>query len=38
MNAAITNAKIGELAGFITHKVELEGLMRDLTSKEVRFC
>ena len=37
MNAAITNAKIGELAGFITHKVELEGLMQDLTSKELSF-
>jgi len=37
MNAAITNAKIGELAGFITHKGELEGLMRDLTSKELGF-
>jgi DNA repair exonuclease SbcCD ATPase subunit len=37
MNAAITNAKIGELAGFITHKGLLEGLMRDLTSKEQGF-
>jgi predicted nucleic acid-binding Zn-ribbon protein len=37
MNAAITNAKIGELAGFITHKDELEGLMRELTSKEEGF-
>ena len=37
MNAAITNAKIGELAGFITHKGELEGLMRELTSKEEGF-
>ena len=37
MNAAITNAKIGELAGFITHKGELEGLMQDLTSKELGF-
>jgi DNA repair exonuclease SbcCD ATPase subunit len=37
MNAAITNAKIGELAGFIEHKDELEGLMRDLTSKELGF-
>jgi DNA repair exonuclease SbcCD ATPase subunit len=37
MNAAITNAKIGELAGLITHKVELEGLMRELTSKEEGF-
>ena len=37
MNAAITNAKIGELAGFITHKGQLEGLMRDLTSKEQGF-
>jgi DNA repair exonuclease SbcCD ATPase subunit len=37
MNAAITNAKIGGLAGFITHKGELEGLMRELTSKEEGF-
>jgi hypothetical protein len=37
MNASITNAKIGELAGFITHKGELEGLMRGLTSKELGF-
>ena len=37
MNAAITNAKIGELAGFITHKGELEGLMQDLTIKELGF-
>jgi DNA repair exonuclease SbcCD ATPase subunit len=37
MNAAITNAKIGELAGFITHKGQLEGLMRDITSKELGF-
>jgi DNA repair exonuclease SbcCD ATPase subunit len=37
MNAAITNAKIGELAGLITHKGELEGLMQDLTSKEQGF-
>ena len=37
MNAAITNAKIGELAGLITHKGQLEGLMQDLTSKELGF-
>lgn len=37
MNASITNAKIGELAGFITHKGLLEGLMQDLTSKEQGF-
>jgi DNA repair exonuclease SbcCD ATPase subunit len=37
MNAAITNAKIGELAGFITHKGLLEGLMQDLTGKELGF-
>lgn len=37
MNAAITNTKIGELAGFITHKGQLEGLMQDLTSKEQGF-
>ena len=37
MNAAITNAKIGELAGFITHKGLLEGLMQELTSKEQGF-
>jgi DNA repair exonuclease SbcCD ATPase subunit len=37
MNAAITNAKIGELAGFITHKGQLEGLMQGLTGKELGF-
>ena len=37
MNAAITNAKIGELADLITHKGLLEGLMRDLTNKELGF-
>ena len=37
MNATITNAKIGELAGFIMHKGQLEGLMRDITSKELGF-
>jgi len=37
MNAAITNAKIGELAGLITHKGELEGLMSELTSREQGF-
>ena len=37
MNAAITNAKIGELAGLITHKGELEELMRELTSRELSF-
>ena len=37
MNAAITNAKIGELADLITHKGLLEGLMQDLTSKELGF-
>jgi hypothetical protein len=29
MNAAITNAKIGELAGYITHKGQKEELMKD---------
>jgi DNA repair exonuclease SbcCD ATPase subunit len=37
MNAAITNAKIGELAGLITHKEELLGLMRELTGREEGF-
>ena len=37
MNAAITNTKIGELADLITHKGLLEGLMQDLTSKELGF-
>ena len=37
INAAITNAKIGELADLITHKGLLEGLMRDLTNKELGF-
>ena len=37
MNAAITNAKIGELAGYITHKGQKEELMKDLTIKEQAF-
>jgi len=37
MNAAITNAKIAELAGFITHKAHKEVLMTDLTRKEQSF-
>jgi DNA repair exonuclease SbcCD ATPase subunit len=37
MNAAITNAKIGELAGLITHKDQNEGLMRGLSIKEQSF-
>jgi exonuclease SbcC len=37
MNAAITQAKIGELAGFIRHYDENEGLMQVLSSKEQSF-
>ena len=37
MNASITQAKIAELAGFITQNNENEGLMRDLTGKEQSF-
>jgi DNA repair exonuclease SbcCD ATPase subunit len=37
MNASITQAKIAELAGFITQNDENEGLMRDLTGKEQSF-
>ena len=37
MNASITQAKIAELAGFITQNDENEGLMRDLTVKEQSF-
>jgi len=37
MNAAITQSKIAELDGFITHKGEIEGLMQDLSGKEQEF-
>lgn len=37
MNAAITQTRISELDGFIQHKGEIEGLMRDLSSKEEGF-
>jgi DNA repair exonuclease SbcCD ATPase subunit len=37
MNAAITNAKIAELAGYITQKEENEGLMTVLSGKEQGF-
>ena len=37
MNASITQAKINELAGLITHKDEISGLMQVLTSKEQGF-
>ena len=37
MNASITQAKINELAGLITHKDEILGLMQDLTGKEQGF-
>ena len=37
MNASITNAKIGELAGLITHKDQKEELMKDLNIKELSF-
>jgi DNA repair exonuclease SbcCD ATPase subunit len=37
MNASITQAKINELDGLITHKDEISGLMQDLTGKEQGF-
>jgi len=37
MNAAITNAKIAELAGYIMQKEEKEGLMTVLSGKEQGF-
>ena len=37
MNAAITQAKIGELAGFISQYEENEGLLQDLSAKEQSF-
>ncbi len=37
MNAAITNAKISELDGFIIHKGKVTKLMNDLSDKEQTF-
>ena len=37
MNASITQSKINELAGFITHKDQIEGLMLVLSDKEKGF-
>jgi DNA repair exonuclease SbcCD ATPase subunit len=37
MNAAITQSKIAELDGYITHKGEIERLMQDLSGKEQGF-
>ena len=37
MNASITQAKINELAGFITHKDEISGLMMVLSGKDESF-
>jgi len=37
MNASITQAKINELDGFITHKDEITGLMQVLSDKEKGF-
>ena len=37
MNAAITNAKIAELDGFIIHKGKITKLMSDLSDKEQTF-
>jgi len=37
MNATITNSKISELDGFNHHKTLLEGLMLELTNKELGF-
>ena len=37
MNASITQSKINELAGYITQKEEIEGLMQVLSDKEKGF-
>jgi DNA repair exonuclease SbcCD ATPase subunit len=37
MNAAITQQKISELDGFITHKDQILGVMKDLSDKEQTF-
>jgi DNA repair exonuclease SbcCD ATPase subunit len=37
MNATITQNKINELAGFITHKTQIEVLMQDLSRKDIEF-
>ena len=37
MNASITQAKINELAGFITHKEQISELMKVLSGKEQSF-
>jgi hypothetical protein len=37
MNASITQSKIAELDGYITHKDQKEGLMNDLSIKEQGF-
>jgi DNA repair exonuclease SbcCD ATPase subunit len=37
MNAEITQRKISELAGYIEHKGGLDGLMNELTGKELSF-
>jgi DNA repair exonuclease SbcCD ATPase subunit len=37
MNASITQAKINELAGFITHKDQIYGVMQVLTGTELAF-
>jgi DNA repair exonuclease SbcCD ATPase subunit len=37
MNAAITQSRISELDGYLTHKKEIEDLMQDLSGKEKGF-
>ena len=37
MNAVITQSRISELDGYLTHKKEIEGLMHDLSIKEKGF-
>ena len=37
MNATITQSRISELDGYLTHKKEIEGLMQDLSGKEQGF-
>jgi DNA repair exonuclease SbcCD ATPase subunit len=37
MNAAITQSKIAELDGYLTHKTQIEGVMQELSGKEQEF-
>jgi DNA repair exonuclease SbcCD ATPase subunit len=37
MNASITQSKIAELDGYLTHKTQIEGIMMELSGKEQEF-